>query len=429
MIEDYLNILDSLVTIAGILDGQIDKKIEEISTDFIDGSIPFADTNLLVEDNTNLLWDAVLKTIKVGGLTASRLTATNAAKKLVSVDNLASWIAGTSDQVSVTDDLDGSVTLSLPQNINTDADVEFDSATLGDLTALELVFANSAKKLISIADGAANAVLSTDGAGAYSFKALTLPEAPINFTLYDSEPARSSEDNWNGAFLSLATAQPLDSVPTDIVVTKGIGKVLVVVNAGSDLVGEITITGDTIDRETGAKTVGDTDTLTIDALTTDNSTTDSNTNAVHKFVGAYVSSKWFTGTVTLSTVDLTLTDVDVFHISYEQFNDQPGITIRTLDANLITTNVNAEFDCYLFTIHVTGDKCDIHNEAGFHVGADGETALANKYWRLRQGNIDDPIDGTTDGFWIEIHYSNTPAYVEDVTIKLWATQAQSITLT
>jgi len=66
MIEDYLSILDSLVTIAGLLDGQIDKKIEEIPTDFTDGSIPFADSSLLIEDNSNLFWDYVNKSLLVG---------------------------------------------------------------------------------------------------------------------------------------------------------------------------------------------------------------------------------------------------------------------------------------------------------------------------------------------------------------------------
>ena len=59
MIEDYLSVLDSLVTIAGLLDGQIDKKIEEIPTDFTDGSIPFTEGGFLTEDNVNLYWDSV----------------------------------------------------------------------------------------------------------------------------------------------------------------------------------------------------------------------------------------------------------------------------------------------------------------------------------------------------------------------------------
>jgi len=67
-------------------------------------------------------------------LTASRLMASNGAKAMVSAD-LYAWVAGTANQVSVADDADGSITLSLPQSIHTDADVEFDSLKLGDNVA------------------------------------------------------------------------------------------------------------------------------------------------------------------------------------------------------------------------------------------------------------------------------------------------------
>ena len=67
-------------------------------------------------------------------LTASRLMASNGGKAMVSAD-LYAWVAGTANQVNVADDADGSITLSLPQSIHTDADVEFDSLKLGDNVA------------------------------------------------------------------------------------------------------------------------------------------------------------------------------------------------------------------------------------------------------------------------------------------------------
>lgn len=242
---------------------------------------------------------------------------------------------------------------------------------------------------------------------------------PIVLSAYDAEPSRGSESNMHGGLLSLATGQSLSS-GSPINVTKGIGKIMVVVNAGSDISGTITVTGETIDRETGASTPGNTNTITVDALTTDNTTTDGNGNTVHGFEGAYVTSNWFTGSVALSTTDLTLTDVDVYHVSFEQFNDSPGITLETFDINLYTTNNSAEFDAYLYDLHVSGDKCQVEMMAELHIGTDGETAIANKYWRLRRGNINESLDGTTDGVWVDIFYSNSPAYVEDVTVKVWA---------
>jgi len=55
--------------------------------------------------------------ITMSGLTASRLLATDASKVLVSSD-LASWVAGTANRLTVTDDGDGTVTLTLPDSVS-----------------------------------------------------------------------------------------------------------------------------------------------------------------------------------------------------------------------------------------------------------------------------------------------------------------------
>lgn len=65
--------------------------------------------------------------VAVTSLTASRLIASAANKVLTSVSNLASWIAGTTNEITVTDDGDGTVTLSLPSTID-----------LGGKTSLEI---------------------------------------------------------------------------------------------------------------------------------------------------------------------------------------------------------------------------------------------------------------------------------------------------
>jgi hypothetical protein len=48
---------------------------------------------------------------------ANSLLCTDADKDVVSVTNLASWVAGTANQVTVTDDGDGTITLSGPQDL------------------------------------------------------------------------------------------------------------------------------------------------------------------------------------------------------------------------------------------------------------------------------------------------------------------------
>lgn len=288
---------------------------------------------------------------------------------------------------------------------------------IDQLTAIAAANVDPANDLLEIGD------VSADGGTGASRKipiADLLGTVPVCLTSYDAEPAGGAESNIHGGLLSLATGQALDASPTNITVSKGTGKLLVVVNSGTDTAGSITVTGTSVDRNTGATTASDTDTLTVSGTSTDNSSTDTNGNTKHAITAAYLTSKWFAGTVTLSTTDLTLTDVDVYHVSFEQFGDAGGLTLQALDANLFTTNANAEFDAYLYTVAVTGGACAITLAAELHVGADGEPAIANKYWRLRRGNLAQALDGANDGVFLDVHYSNAPAYVEDVTLKVWA---------
>jgi hypothetical protein len=262
-------------------------------------------------------------------------------------------------------------------------------------------------------------------------------DIPVNISMFDpAPPTKAGERQWNGGLEILDTAAsvgPATPANDFTMTTKGSGKILIVVNTSSDSAGDITITGTSVDRDTMAQTASDTSVITINGVTTDGSTTDANGNIVHAFTKAYITDKWFTGVCTISTSDVTIEDMDIYHVSFEQFNDTSSYVINTLDANIFTTNASAEFDAYLFTIHVTGDECDVHNEAGLHVGTVGgaisQAAVANKHFRLRAGGIDDLIDGTTDGFWVDIYYVNSPTYVEDVTMKIWATKTQTLTLT
>ncbi|KKN72411.1 hypothetical protein LCGC14_0411240 [marine sediment metagenome] len=69
------------------------------------------------------------------GLAASRLVWTNASKTLASKD-LVDLVAGTTNQIIVTDDADGSITLSAPQDIHTGASPTFAGATITNAAVL-----------------------------------------------------------------------------------------------------------------------------------------------------------------------------------------------------------------------------------------------------------------------------------------------------
>jgi hypothetical protein len=71
VIRDYLSILENLIVLADRLDVEIDQKIEEIKTDFTNGSIPFAAGGYLVENNSRLFWDNTNNILKITGIVQS----------------------------------------------------------------------------------------------------------------------------------------------------------------------------------------------------------------------------------------------------------------------------------------------------------------------------------------------------------------------
>jgi len=98
-------------------------------------------------------------------VSASRLLATDIAKKTVSVALLSAWIAGSTDMVTVQDDGDGTITLGLP-----------DSITLNGATASRLLATDAGKNtvsadLIDLVSGGAGVTVSDDGNGGITLSA------------------------------------------------------------------------------------------------------------------------------------------------------------------------------------------------------------------------------------------------------------------
>lgn len=98
--------------------------------------------------------------IALSGLTASRLLATDALKAFESVADLTSWIAQDSaNRVVVTDDGDGTLTLSLPQDVHVDAHMELAGLTVKDDSDNVIFYVNNdemyftASAAVEIADG------------------------------------------------------------------------------------------------------------------------------------------------------------------------------------------------------------------------------------------------------------------------------------
>ncbi len=96
-----------------------------------------------------------------GDLTASRIVATDSSGVKVSVSDLTSWIAGVANRITITDDGDGTVTITIPDTPT------LVGMILSSLTASRLVASDGNKNLISSAisnwiAGTANQITVTD---------------------------------------------------------------------------------------------------------------------------------------------------------------------------------------------------------------------------------------------------------------------------
>ena len=241
----------------------------------------------------------------------------------------------------------------------------------------------------------------------------------------NSTAARDAEENIHGDLHLVASGHDLSAGALTLTAGAdfGLGKLVIVVNAGTDFDGAIDVLGTQVDRDTGTRTVSQTDSITVDTLTTDTSTADDgNGVTIHNLVNAYITSDWYTAesaNIVISSSDTTITDIDVYHCSFEQFNDAEQITITTVDTNLFALAAAGTMSLYVYAVEVTGDKVDIQPFVSF---MEGNTYFAaEEYYREpRRGNLNKVLSGTTDGFFISAKFGGINKFA-DIYIKVWAT--------
>ena len=250
---------------------------------------------------------------------------------------------------------------------------------------------------------------------------LTVYGRSICLDTYISEIGRgANSSSIHGDLLSVSTG---DALPAGYNVTVGHGKLVFVLNAGTDVSGQIAVTGTMVDRKTGETTTTFTEYVTVDRLSTDtsDSTLLNPTRTKYNFKNAYITSNWFTDIVSISSIDLTITDMDTYSIAFEQFNDAGSVTLDTVDATVYEINTAADFRIYAYSVVVTGNKVDIVPEVDLGFAA---PTAANRYFRLRKTNIDKSLDTTKDGMFVTIWYNTPTSHIEDVTVKVWATAGE-----
>jgi hypothetical protein len=205
--------------------------------------------------------------------------------------------------------------------------------------------------------------------------------------------------------------------------SKGIGKILLDISTVT-VTGTITITGDTVDRETGAVSIGDNEVIVITTPTTNSPLADGNGNPIHNITNAYLTSKWFTGSVTITMAGAGDVVASMYHVSYEQFNDEPNIVIDTIDINIQETSSSARLGVHTYTVEAYApNRCDIKSITRTLTLDDIELTVApvvNEYYRLRRGNLNYPLNGTTDGIFVECFMAGTTGPHANFGLKVWA---------
>jgi len=249
---------------------------------------------------------------------------------------------------------------------------------------------------------------------------------PVVLSYSSPSPSRDAKENVHGGLTSLATAHDLDAGALTLSGTVGVGKLLIVVNSATPDC-EITVNGTQVDRNNNTIETPDQDSvITVDTTTTDTSGTDTNSYAFNDFQDAYITDKWFSGIplggaedVIISCTGTTCpTDVDVYQISFEQFNDARYINLRTADMTYFTGSQVGKISSYLYTVEVTDDKVSLTNQ-GAHVRTAAQHAASQMY-RIRVGDeyLDLTLDGSTDGVFLTVEMSGNDRFT-DAGIKLW----------
>ena len=246
---------------------------------------------------------------------------------------------------------------------------------------------------------------------------------PVVMMGTDAQPAKFAEIDSLGGFNLLGTGLVDQSAGTTLNVTKGIGKAVITVNSGTGLAGSFIVTGDSVDRDTGAITVGDSETILMDwgVVSVNNNGTDADGNATWDLDKCYITTKWFKGTVNIAGGVGTKCTISVYHCSFESLHNATSGTIDALDVNVYTTNANAWYYGYLYHVDVLEAAYLCNVKPVTNVSIPSGTAIAGKYWRLRRSELDLTLATTRAGVFLNMFHGPSPQqYLQDLEWKVWA---------
>jgi hypothetical protein len=248
---------------------------------------------------------------------------------------------------------------------------------------------------------------------------------PKTYPISIEENTRFLDEKFAGHLVLRTTAPGTGafSSGSPVTFTAGTSRILFVIKTANDAVGTMTVSGDTRDRtDTSVLNAADSEDISVTGLSTDNSaviSVESQPHTKHEFVKCYMTDKWFDGSISVSTTDLDILTMDVYQISYRQFNDSPSSTLKGFDVMTEVLNANAWFYAYLYAIvNQTGKE---YNLSALISHVINTPSVVDASYRRRKA-INQTLNTTTDGVWVELHFGpdtfsyfiNFTAFVEVV---------------
>lgn len=239
--------------------------------------------------------------------------------------------------------------------------------------------------------------------------------------------SRQTEEHFHGSFDLVNAVAPISlGVPIGPFNT-GVSKLFFNVTGGADVLGTMVVNGNSVDRNTGAISIGDTENVAVNGVTVNTSAADANGNVVHNYVNAYITDKWWSGAITLTSAaapnDLNCT-IETWQITFEQFNDARVVEVKSFDATFMINATGPPaplFDSYIYSVEAgrADDTCVLQSFASLNLGPFAPTIVGN--YRLRRGQLNKLLDCEIQGIFVDLFFGPAvQTYFENFNMKVWA---------
>jgi len=237
----------------------------------------------------------------------------------------------------------------------------------------------------------------------------TLIHHEVFYTAYlDTITRKAVLDMWGGTN-TLSSVETIDPT-TNLTLTSGTSKLLLAVVSGSDVVGEIKITG-TYRNRTSWELVNTTETITLDGLTTE---------VVEglEYTNAYLTSFWWTNTITIWTTNANINHLDVVQLAFDQVGEHQNYTIEELDVTFRKSNANGGVNSSFYSVEDGNNRVNVTKLFTLET-LEGSGVGDAMYRQKRNNGILFNVNGSHSGFFVRIiPLPLTQSYIEDMTVRV-----------